>query len=110
MTAPKKIFPLITAWIFWLLPLAAYPLAFARLTGKKVPLFGMVQLISFPELALVSLAIIALNFNRLKNFLQQSKILRWTAIAGGFVTAAGIIQQFLYGDRKSTRLNSSHAT
>ena len=97
MTAPKKIFPLITAWIFWLLPLAAYPLAFARLTGKKVPLFGMVQLISFPELALVSLAIIALNFNRLKNFLQQSKILRWTAIAGGFVTAAGIIQQFLYG-------------
>ena len=93
----KKIFTQLSAWIFWLLPLAGFPLAFARLTGKKIPLFGMVQFVSFPVLALISLAIIALNFNRLKTFLQQSAILRLTAIAGGCVAVAGIIQQFLYG-------------
>ncbi len=93
----KQILQSACAWIFWLLPLAGFPLAFARLTGRKIPLFGMVQLVSFPELALISLAIIALNFNRLKIFLQQSEVLRLSAWASTCVVVAGIIQQFLYG-------------
>ena len=93
----KQILQSICAWIFWLLPLVGLPLAFARLTGRKIPLFGMVQLVSFPELALISLAIIALNFNRLKSFFQQSEVLRLSALASAGVVVSGIIQQFLYG-------------
>ena len=97
MTALKRILPNICAWIFWLLPLAGFPLAFARLTGRKIPFFGEVQLVSFTGLAYVALAVIIFNVSRLKQQLQHSRILRFTAIASVLVITAAVIQQFLYG-------------
>ena len=41
---------LIAATAFWLLPLLGMPLAFARLTGEKIPFFGMVKLFDFTTL------------------------------------------------------------
>lgn len=97
MAALKKFLPRAGVWIFWLLPLAGFPLSFARLTGTKVPFFGEVQLVSFTGLAYVALAVIIFNLSRLKQQLQESGCLRFTAAASVLVTAAAVIQQFLYG-------------
>lgn len=97
MAALKNFLPRAGVWIFWLLPLAGFPLSFARLTGKKVPVFGEVQMVSFTGLAYVALAVILFNSSRLKQQLQNSIYLRLTAIAGVLVIAAAAIQQFLYG-------------
>ena len=56
----------VPALLFWLLPLGAFPLAFLRLTGNKVPLFGAANFINFPALGVISLAVIVWNFSRVK--------------------------------------------
>lgn len=89
--------PLIGAGLFWLLPLAAYPLAFARLTGNKIPLFGMVQGIGFTGLGLISLAIVIANFRRVDAMLKNSLPVRMLAIAGTAVISFALIQQATFG-------------
>lgn len=88
---------LTAAWLFWLLPLAGFPLALFRLTGNKVPLFGMVQMVNFTELGIISLAVILLNFRKLCSLWQNSAVIRLTAISGIVLMLASAIQQFLYG-------------
>lgn len=83
--------------LFWLLPLLGMPLAFARLTGEKVPLFGEVKFIDFPGLGLLALALIALRFKSLCSILQNNKLLRFTTLSGLLILLAALIQQYLYG-------------
>ena len=97
MTALKKFIPRAGVWLFWLLPLAGFPLSFARLTGEKVPFYGEVQLVNFTGLACVALAVILFNANRLKQQLLHSRPLQFTAAASALVMIAAVIQQFLYG-------------
>ena len=64
-TTTQRNWRLFGAIVFWLLPLTGMPLAFGRLTGAKVPLFGMVQLVGFTEIAFISLAILCFNISKL---------------------------------------------
>ena len=85
------------ALLFWLLPFAGMPLAFARLTGNKVPLFGIVKFFDFTALGLIALALIVLRAKYLYDALQHSRVLRFTALAGSVILFASFIQQHLYG-------------
>ena len=87
----------VSALLFWLLPLGAFPLAFLRLTGNKVPLFGAANFINFPALGVISLAVIVWNFSRVKVLWQEFPAVRFTAVAGMLLMTAAVIQQFLYG-------------
>lgn len=88
---------LIAAAIFFLLPLLGMPLAFARLTGNKIPLFGMVKFLDFTTLGLVALAMIVLRAKSLYGTLQNNKLLRLTTLSGVVILLATFIQQWLYG-------------
>ena len=93
----RKLLSNFPALLFLLLPLGAFPLAFLRLTGEKVPLFGAAEFITLPTLGLIALAVIVWNFSRLKLLWQNSPAVRFTAIAGALLMLAAVIQQFLYG-------------
>ena len=88
---------LIAAAIFFLLPLLGMPLAFARLTGNKIPLFGMVKFLDFTTLGFVALAMIVLRAKSLYGTLQNNKLLRLTTLSGVVILLATFIQQWLYG-------------
>ena len=88
---------LIFPTLFWLLPFAGMPLAFARLTGNKVPQFGLVKFVDFTTLGLIALAVIILRAKSLYNILQSNKLLRFTALGGGVIMLASCLQQYLYG-------------
>ncbi len=83
--------------LFWLLPFAGMPLAFARLTGSRVPQFGLVKFFDFTTLGLIALAVIILRAKSLYNNLQSNKLLRFTALGGGIIILATLLQQYLYG-------------
>ena len=88
---------LVLPTLFWLLPLAAMPLAFCRLTGEKLPLFGMVKLFDFTTLGLIALAVIVLRAKSFYNSLQSNKLLRFTALTSILILLASMFQQYLYG-------------
>ncbi|MBO5821410.1 MAG: hypothetical protein J6R86_00180, partial [Lentisphaeria bacterium] len=83
--------------LFWLLPFAGMPLAFARLTGSRVPQFGLVKFFDFTTLGLIALAVIILRAKSLYNNLQSNKLQRFTALSGGIIILATLLQQYLYG-------------
>ncbi|MBO5668302.1 MAG: O-antigen ligase family protein [Lentisphaeria bacterium] len=72
----EKLYPLLTAAVYWLLPLLAMPLAFARFTGRAVPLYGLVTLVTFPVLTVISGGILLLFPERTWNILRRRE-LRW---------------------------------
>ena len=88
---------LIAATAFWLLPLLGMPLAFARLTGEKIPFFGMVKLFDFTTLGIIALAMIVLRAKNVCSIFQNNKLLRFTTLSGVVILIAGAIQQWLYG-------------
>ncbi len=90
-------FSFIAATLFWLLPLSGMPLAFARLTGNKIPLFGMVKFFDFTTIGFIALAMIVLRAKNLYNILQNNKLLRFTTLLGVVILLAGALQQWLYG-------------
>ena len=90
-------FSVIAATIFWLLPLLGMPLAFARLTGEKVPLFGMVKFFDFTTLGIIAIAMLVLRARSLYNLLQRDRLLRFTALSGVLILLSALIQQWLYG-------------
>ncbi len=93
----RKLLSKLPALLFLLLPLGAFPLAFLRLTGEKVPLFGAAECITLPVLGVIALAVTVWNFSRMKFLWQNSAAVRFTAIAGALLMIAAVIQQFLYG-------------
>lgn len=90
-------FSVIATTIFWLLPLPGMPLAFARLTGEKVPLFGMVKFFDFTTLGIIATAMLVLRARSLYNLLQRDRLLRFTALSGVLILLSTLIQQWLYG-------------
>ena len=88
---------MIAPTLFWLLPFAGMPLAFARLTGNKVPQFGLVKFLDFTTLGLIALAVIVLRAGRLYDTLQSNKLLRFTTLGSAVIVLASLLQQYLYG-------------
>ena len=86
----RKISRFIAALLLLVMPFAALPLAFLRMTGKAVPLYGLVKMADFPVLSLLALGIILLFPENLKNFFRQKDLYRLFAAAGLFLLNSAI--------------------
>lgn len=80
----------ILAFILLIVPFAAMPLAFQRLTGKAVPLYGLVKLADFPVLVLLALTVILCFPQKLKAFFRQKDLRLLFAAAGLFLLNAAM--------------------
>lgn len=91
--AVKRIFRNVLAFLLLAAPFFHLPLAFARLTGKAVPLYGLVKVVDFPVLVLLALAVILTFPRRLKAFFRQ-KDLFWLFGASGLFLLNAVISLF----------------
>ena len=86
----RKISRFIAALLLLVMPFAALPLAFLRLTGKAVPLYGLVKMADFPVLSLLALGIILLFPEKLKNFFRQKEFYPLFGAAGLFLLNSAV--------------------
>ncbi|MBE6377837.1 MAG: O-antigen ligase family protein [Lentisphaerae bacterium] len=88
--AVKKFLRCLPALMLLIAPFFAMPLAFLRLTGKAVPLYGLVKLADFPVLVLLALAVILFFPQRLREFFRQKDLYYLFGAAGLFLLNSAI--------------------
>lgn len=85
MILSRQNFRTAAAWLLLIAPLLNMPLAFLRLTGKPVPLYGLVQLADFPVLTLLAAGIILLFPEQLKGLWRNKNLHLLFAAAGIYI-------------------------
>ena len=93
MNFARNFFRNSAAFLLLLAPFFALPLAFLRLTGRTVPLYGLVQSVDFPVLVLLALCVILCFPQKLKSIFRQ-KDLYWLFGAAGLFLLNGAVSLF----------------